>query len=229
MEASYYHLPCFVLNAQSRVGCIDLVFIVLVELISPKTTTQRALLERFLAIARSRRVKGLHVNKSVLDFGCGLHAWNARNMNTQAKLVHGIDASVQEPFTLDKTIKIFSSFDQLPVVKYELIVALAVFEHIPPFDLVKILTHLSTITTPDALIFGTVPTPQARPVLELLSFKLGLIDTSQIKDHWVYYDDLWLSEILSLTPWKLHTYKKFQLGLNSEFILSKNDVDLGLA
>jgi len=194
---------------------------VLGELISPKTTTQRALLERFLANSRSRRVRDLHVNKAVLDFGCGLHAWNARTMNPQAKLVHGLDASVQEPFTVDTTIKIFSSFDQLPPVSYELIVALAVFEHIPPFDLVKILNHLSHLSSPDALIFGTVPTPQARPILEFLSFKLGLIDDSQIKDHWVYYDDLWLSEILSLTPWKLHSYKKFQLGLNSEFILSK--------
>jgi hypothetical protein len=96
-----------------------------------------------------------------------------------------------------------------------------VFEHIPPLDLVNVLHHLAKISTPDAIIVGTVPTPLARPVLEFLSFKLGLIDSSQINDHWVYYDDLWLKEILALTPWRMQSYKLFQLGLNSEFILSK--------
>jgi hypothetical protein len=54
-----------------------------------------------------------------------------------------------------------------------------------------------------------------------LSFKLGLIDPSQIRDHKVYYDDLWLKEILGETAWSLSFYKTFQLGLNSLVVLSR--------
>ena len=98
---------------------------------------------------------------------------------------------------------------------------MAVFEHIPPFQLVDVLVALDRVSTPDALILGTVPTPSARPVLEFLSFKLGLIDPSQISDHWVYYDDLWLKEIVALSPWRVKSYQRFQFGMNSQFILGK--------
>ena len=118
-------------------------------------------------------------------------------------------------------INLYQSIDLLPRNDYEIITALAVFEHIPPFELLKILDKLALYSVPEAQIFGTVPTPKARPVLELLSFQLGLIDPSQIKDHWVYYDDLWLGEILALSPWKIASYKKFQFGLNSQFVLVK--------
>ena len=50
--------------------------------------------------------------------------------------------------------------------------------------------------------------------------------TAQIRDHKVYYDDLWLPEILNDTPWQLQRYNTFQLGMNSFFCLEKNDSTL---
>ncbi len=66
-----------------------------------------------------------------------------------------------------------------------------------------------------------MPTLLARPVLEMLSYHLRLIDASQIRNHMVYYDNLWLPEILSDTPWQLQCYHTFQLGMNSFFMLEE--------
>ncbi len=186
-----------------------------------KSTTQSAPLERLLAAVRASRLRDYVSQKRVLDFGCGRKAWAARSIKSRVGLVHGVDASLGKPEIVLDDVLLFQSIGQLPRTDYEVIAALAVFEHIPPFDLVNVLHHLANISTPDAIIVGTVPTPLARPVLEFLSFKLGLIDSSQINDHWVYYDDLWLKEIVALTPWKVQSYKLFQLGLNSEFVLAR--------
>ena len=186
-----------------------------------KTTTQDAPLERLLAFFRSQRIGQLVRDKLVLDFGCGTKAWTAKRMRKIAGLVHGVDASLLVPAQTMGDINLYQSIDLLPRNDYEIITALAVFEHIPPFELLKILDKLALYSVPEAQIFGTVPTPKARPVLELLSFQFGLIDPSQIRDHWVYYDDLWLGEILALSPWKIASYKKFQFGLNSQFVLVK--------
>jgi hypothetical protein len=186
-----------------------------------KSTTQSAPLERLLAAIRANRLRDYVRQKRVLDFGCGRNAWAARSIKSLVRLVHGVDASLGTPEVVLDDILLVQSIGQLPRADYEVIAALAVFEHIPPFDLVNVLHYLAKISTPDAIIVGTVPTPLARPVLEFLSFKLGLIDSSQINDHWVYYDDLWLKEIVALTPWKIGSYKLFQLGLNSEFVLAK--------
>ena len=99
---------------------------------------------------------------------------------------------------------------------------MAVFEHIEPFDLIQILDQIDSKTTENGIIFGTTPTPLSRPILETLSYKFKLIDESQIRDHKVYYDDFWLNSILNKTNWIIRSYKTFQLGLNSEFILCKN-------
>lgn len=186
-----------------------------------KSTTQDAPLERLLAASRASRLRKHVSDKKVLDFGCGRHAWAARSIQNKATLVHGVDASLPcDQLQIDNVL-LFQSIHQLPLDDYEIISALAVFEHIPPFDLVSVLHDLAQISAPNAKLLGTVPTPLSRPILEFLSLKLSLIDASQIMDHWVYYDDLWLKEIIALTPWNVSSYKLFQLGLNSEFILTK--------
>jgi len=185
------------------------------------STTQSAPLEKFLAGRRLARLKNIYQGKQVLDFGCGLHGRAVAHMSKKAFIVHGVDPSIKKH--LSGRNSLFSSLDDLQGQKYDLITAFAVFEHIPPFQLVDLLAAFHRMTSDNGLIFGTVPTPLSRPVLEFLSFKLKLIDSSQIKDHWVYYDDLWLQEIVALAGWRLARYKKFQFGLNSEFKLIKND------
>lgn len=183
------------------------------------TTTQKAFLERFLARQRTRRVRPHVHGRIVLDFGCGAHAWAARELSPLCKRIDGVEPTI-EPCYVDG-IRIMSSLEQVQDSDYDLVLALAVFEHLNPKNLRCILQRLSTLTRAKAQIVGTIPTPLARPVLEFLSYRLGVVDASQISDHKVYYDELWLQEVLSDTPWELYMYQTFQMGLNGFFALNK--------
>lgn len=186
-------------------------------------TSQDAPLERILSYFRYRRTIKYIKNKKVLDFGCGIKNWNSEFIGKYPKLIHGLDRSKQSSEEKGNVVEIFTNIEDLPLNDYEIILSMAVFEHIDPFILIDILNALTDRTTKNAIIFGTTPTPLGKPVLELLSYKLNLIDESQIRDHEIYYDNLWFNKILSKTNWVLSYYKTFQFGLNSEFILSKKD------
>ena len=184
-------------------------------------TTQNAPLEKLLSILRYKRTIKYIYKKKVLDFGCGVSQWNTKSILKYPKLIHGVDKSFNNNKDIKNNLPIFCDLSKLPLSDYNVVLAMAVFEHIDPFKLVELLDQIFKKTSKDAIIFGTTPTPYAKPILEFLSYKLNLIDQSQIKDHKIYYDKLWLNQILSRTNWVLQDYKKFQFGLNSEFVLSK--------
>lgn len=183
-------------------------------------TSQNAPLERFLASQRCKQIKPSVAGKRVLDFGCGLNAWNARSIQPICQDVHGVDASLVATKTIDG-ITLHQSLDELQGNTYDVIIALAVFEHIKPMALRELLQELMQFSVPTTTIVGTVPSTRARRVLEFLSYRLGLIDRSQVRDHKVYYDDLWLSEIIEGTGWRLKSYQRFQLGMNIFFELEQ--------
>jgi hypothetical protein len=182
-------------------------------------TTQEAPLERFLANARTKKIIPYIKNKNVLDFGCGIHAWNANTIYKYCKSIVGIEENYSVPQLVGK-INVYPGLGHISDQrKFDVILALAVFEHIDPFALIEILNMMSTICSSNAILVGTVPTPLARPILEFFSYRLRLIDETQIKDHKVYYDDFWLSAIVGKTTWQICSYNKYQLGMNSYFVL----------
>lgn len=188
-------------------------------------TTQDAPLERFLANARSKQIIPFVKNKNVLDFGCGIKAWNANAIYKHCKSIAGVEENYSTPQLVGK-VNVYPSLSHFSDQrKFDVILALAVFEHIDPFALIKILNRMSTFCTKNAILVGTVPTPQARPVLEFISYRLRLIDESQIRDHKVYYDDFWLSAVVRKTKWSVSSYKKFQLGMNSQFTLKPANLE----
>ncbi len=188
-----------------------------------KSTTQNAFLERFLANQRTKQIGNVIKDKAVLDFGCGVNLWTAQSLLESARFVHGIDSSLPDALQNHSGIQVYKTFEQIKFKEYEVITALAVFEHLGLFEFLDVLSKLNQITTPQAIIVGTIPTPISRPILEFLSYKLRLIDPSQIRDHKFYYDDLSFAEMLSHSPWKLDSYTTFQLGLNSRFLLTKRN------
>jgi hypothetical protein len=182
-------------------------------------TTQEAPLEKFLANARSKNILPYIKDKNVLDFGCGRQAWNANSIYNHCKCIEGVEENYSSTQLVGK-VNVYPSLSHISDQReFDVILALAVFEHIDPFTLINILNKMSTICSKHAILVGTVPTPQARPILEFIAYRLKLIDESQIRDHKVYYDDFWLSAIVGRTAWRLSTYRKFQLGVNSFFVL----------
>lgn len=133
----------------------------------------------------------------------------------------GVDQSLELEESQVDGIKLFKHLHSLRNQIFDVILMLAVIEHIRPFDFRDLLNEFLDITDDHGVIVATIPTTKSRPVLEFLSYGLGLIDPSQIRDQKVYYDDLWLSEVLAETAWKLSFYKTFQFGLNSLVVLSR--------
>lgn len=191
----------------------------------PLRTTQDAVLERFLARQRTKRILPFITNKRVLDFGCGEHAWAANQIFFQCQSIVGVDHNYKQ-ITKVGNVCVYPGLEQIPALGFDVIMALAVFEHIDPFCFIKLLHSFRDLCSSEAVIIGTVPTPRARPILEFLSLKLHLIDSTQITDHKVYYDDLWLSAIVDYSGWQLSCYKKFQFGCNSFFMLTPRSTAL---
>lgn len=191
----------------------------------PLRTTQDAMLERFLARQRTKRILPFIRNKRVLDFGCGEHAWAANQIFFQCQSIVGVDHNYKQ-ITKVGNVCVYPSLAEIPALSFDIILALAVFEHIDPSGLIKLLHSFQELCSNEALIIGTVPTPRARPILEFLSLKLHLIDPTQIADHKVYYDDLWLSAIVDYAGWQLKCYHKFQFGCNSFFMLGPRGIVL---
>jgi hypothetical protein len=119
------------------------------------------------------------------------------------------------------------SFDDLRAMLKEdglsinCILSLACFEHLEPEHCRQVLKELASIAVKDTILVGTVPTPPAKPVLEFLSYRLGLIDRTQIEDHKIYYDRETLSDMIAGTGWEMIEYRRFQLGMNSFFKLKR--------
>jgi hypothetical protein len=195
----------------------------------PLQTTQRAPIEPLLAHLRSRRARPWVRGRRVLDFGCGASLWNLRAIQSIALERIGFDRLFwgNQPERTPDGILLVGSLADVEGLGVDCIVALACFEHLEPAALVQVLSQLLTLTEPEAILFGTVPTPHSKPVLEFLSYRLGLIDRSQIEDHQVYYDRDRLSEVVAEGGWHLTRYGRFQLGMNSWFTLGKGDQQEG--
>jgi SAM-dependent methyltransferase len=190
------------------------------ELLNPKKTSQQGLLERPLTWLRTRKVRGYVQGKKILDFGCGAHLTTLRSFRAVAKGLAGFDVLFQglPPQVSPDGIPVYGDLDQIEG-SFDVVTALACFEHIDQAQLPLILQKLRIVLSEQGLIVGTVPRPPSRPVLEFLSYKLGLIDPTQIADHKVYYDQRLLQETAAQGGFSLHSYQIFQLGFNSLFVL----------
>ena len=60
----------------------------------------------------------------------------------------------------------------------------------------------------------TTPAAQAKPVLELLSVRLGLIDRTEVLDHKRYYRPSTLRHELAQAGFPEIRVSRFELGLN---------------
>lgn len=184
-------------------------------------TYQEAPLEKLLNKIRTHKIRRFIKNKRVLDFGCGRNAWTAQILKKECHEIVGVDQSLDNDFSTVKNICLYRDLSLLKKEKFDVITMLAVIEHIKPLEFRKLLNDLIDYTKPDSRIIATIPTTKSRPILEFLSYRLNLIDQSQIRDHKVYYDDLWINEIVDKTPWRVSFYKTFQLGLNSLVVFSR--------
>lgn len=159
---------------------------------------------------------------TLLDVGCG---FNYKFLSTAAPYIKhgtGIDFKVPE-VTSDKIITVQARLDDtLPFENnsFDIVTMLAVLEHLDRPG--EICAEIVRVLKDGGKLVLTVPGKRAKPVLEFLSYRLGIVNRAEIEDHKKYYD---LMELESLAAAfdnleiVLHMY--FQFGMNNFCVMQK--------
>ena len=187
--------------------------------------TKLSLLEKPAFFFRKRRVRPYLRDCDVyVDLGCGFTAtllsWVVSEF--QIKKAVGIDLSCNQALATEKISFLEGDLNNniaLADNSVDMVTSLAVLEHLA--NARKNLQEVYRILKPGGRLVMTTPTPLSKPVLEFLSYKLGLINEDEVRDHKDYYNTVRLREMLSsagFAPEKIQA-STFLFGLNN-FVLA---------
>jgi ubiquinone/menaquinone biosynthesis C-methylase UbiE len=157
----------------------------------------------------------------LLDIGCG---WDCRLLKTVAPFIGfgvGIDFKVQElELAKIKTIRMMITETlPFPAESFDVVTMLAVLEHLTePVGMVR---EIERILKKGGSLVLTVPSIIAQPVLEFLSYRLGIVNVDEIRDHKKYYDYKELKKLFSQTGMVMESHRYFQMGMNNFSIVKK--------
>jgi ubiquinone/menaquinone biosynthesis C-methylase UbiE len=175
-------------------------------------------LEPVLRRMRIRRVLPYirkHRDCCLLDIGCG---WEARFLRSvEPYIAAGFGIDFKAPILTEGKIRTdrLMLTDTLPYddSSFDIVTMLAVLEHLEhPEALIR---EIHRVMKPDGCLILTVPSKAAKPVLEFLSFRLGLISCEEILDHKTYYDRESLSALFSSARFTMKEHSRFQWGMNN--------------
>lgn len=180
------------------------------------------ILEELLQFIRFQRVfPYINSRSKVLDVGCGYNGAMLSAISSKIYEGMGIDVSVSKK-TIANNIKLSSQRSaKLQKNYFDLATCLAVVEHLEkPIALLKI--AYKSLKKNGKLII-TTPSPIAKPILEFLAFRLGIVSKQEIKDHKKYYSK---DELISLLvscgfKQKCIEVKSFSFGMNTFAIAKK--------
>jgi len=147
--------------------------------------------DRLLMILRFRKVKPYLYNcHTLLEVGCGYKAkllsWVQQYYKIE-KLV-GMDLAVDTKLR-NPTMNLLSGNANEPIPietnSVDIIVSMALLEHLQ--NPAGFLSEVYRILKKGGTLILTTPSPKAKPVLELLAYKLHLVEEEEIRDHVDYY------------------------------------------
>ncbi|KKU52331.1 MAG: hypothetical protein A3H69_05025 [Candidatus Sungbacteria bacterium RIFCSPLOWO2_02_FULL_47_9] len=175
------------------------------------------LLDPLLRFLRVRRVRS-YISRGavVLDVGCGFKARLLRSLLPLISKGIGIDMDVPEGEEGNITLKkglLEKTLDQ-ETSSVDVVTLTAVLEHLQyPEDILK---EIYRVLRPGGTLIITVPTWAARPVLEVLAYKLHVIEEGEIRDHKRYFWKRDLSRMLVSAGFKTEhiTQAYFEAGFN---------------
>lgn len=151
----------------------------------------------------------------LLDIGCGRSAWFLQQMSSRIEQGVGVDFKVK-PMQIGnlQTIPLRLT-ENLPFAdaSFDRVTMLAVLEHLEHEQ--PILQEVRRVLKPDGKLVLTVPSVWAKPVLELLAYRLKLVDEQEIRDHKRYYNRVCLQKVLQETQFTDFQHHYFQLWMNN--------------
>ena len=172
-------------------------------------------LEKFLQLLRFRRVfPYANSGSKVLDIGCGYNGALLSMLSSNISEGVGIDVSVSKKKVAHNIKLITQKKAGLQKNHFDLVTCLAVVEHLenPKF----LLTTAHKSLKKNGVLLITTPSPIAKPILEFLAFKLGIVSKQEIKDHRKYYSKEELENLIFSCGFRRKNIqiKYFSFGVN---------------
>lgn len=159
----------------------------------------------------------------VCDLGCGKDLKFLRYISSKIEKGIGIDKNCED-FQEGNLQRIGLKVDgSLPLENesVDIVTMSAILEHLDrPEDVLK---ECYRALKKDGKIVLTTPSPTAKPILELLAFRLKIIDAEEIRDHKNYFSKTDLKNILNKSGFDREKIKvsSFEFGLNNKAVSIK--------
>jgi SAM-dependent methyltransferase len=182
-------------------------------------------LEPILRRARLKRVLPWISPSSkpdLLDIGCGWEAKLLIQLEPHIRSGVGVDFKAPDIKTdkLETHSILLSNALPFDDCSFDIVTMLAVLEHLD--EPMKIMREVERVLRPGGRLLLTVPSWYAKPVLEFLSFKLGIINKDEIADHKTYYNKADLLALTSqLSSLKAEKHEYFQIVFNNFLVCRK--------
>ena len=182
------------------------------------------ILEKFLQKLRFQKVIPFVKNRDrVLDLGCGYKGALLKKISPKIEDGLGVDISVTNKKIANNITLVSNKKGNIyiPQNHFDLAISLAVIEHLNnPLDLVK---KVYKSLKKGGTLLITTPSPTAKPILEFLAYKVGVISKQEIKDHKKYYNKEKIRILLKNAGFNMRGIKieYFLLGLNTLAIAKK--------
>ena len=172
-------------------------------------------LDAVLAGLRRRRLDG-HVRPGsiLVDLGCGHSGSLLKGYAATIERGFGFDVGVGESPAPNVELHAQRADEPLPLndQSVDVVSCLAVIEHVEHPDVLAAEAH--RVLKPGGVLVVTTPSAQAKPILELLSTRLRLIDPTEILDHKRYYRPATLRAELTSAGFAEVDVTRFEFGLN---------------
>ncbi len=181
-------------------------------------------LDKFIRWLRfDNLIREITPNSVVCDLGCGKDLKFLRYISSKIEKGIGIDKNCED-FQEGKLQRIGLKVDgDLPLEKesVDIVTMSAILEHLEhPEDVLK---ECYRALKKGGKIILTTPSPVAKPILEILAFRLKIIDAEEIRDHKNYFSKKDLKKILINSGFEQKNIKvsSFEFGLNNKAVAIK--------
>lgn len=187
------------------------------------------LFEKLLAKERAKVANSLIPNEfrkgAILDIGCGSFPYFLSS--TQFSKKFGIDSVIHKKDFLEnkinlKTVDIENEKLPFKTGEFDVVVMLAVFEHVRDEKLNFLLKDVKRVLKNNGLFIMTTPASWSAPVLWALS-RIGLVSKIEIDDHKNFNSPNRIREILKNSGFSPNKMRNgyFEFYLNTYFVAEK--------
>lgn len=162
-------------------------------------------------------------NSLVCDIGCGSNPYFLKKISSFIKYGIGLDKNIKEYKDSKIELKNLEVFKNIPLDggKFDVVTMMAVLEHLDHPE--EALKESFRILKKGGKLILTTPTPLAKSILEILAFRLRLIDKEEIRSHKNYFWTKDIKKMLISAGFKKESIKNyfFEIFLNNLIIAKK--------